>query len=198
MTHYRDLKQHTHEVSSKDFSPGSAPQGDRIRISRRAFLGQALEPVTRIAQPWRISCATLAHPFRLAATGVATHRDSGEDANHHPDRSVNSIYRDVRHEVCSRRTAHQPDGRDPLHGASRTRLGRLGEGHGREPRMNHGRGPPSVACRPCPPASSSTQTPRPSVPRAARSEHDRPRRTVPPASETRQLSNMQIRSIHRC
>ena len=31
----------------------SAPQGDRVRISRPILSGQALGPVTRVAQPWK-------------------------------------------------------------------------------------------------------------------------------------------------
>ena len=77
----------------------SAPQGDRVRVSRPILSGQVLRPVTRVAQPWKTLRATIASPSRFAVARAVTRRDSERDGNHRPGRSVNSIYRDVRHEA---------------------------------------------------------------------------------------------------
>ena len=82
----------------------SAPQGDRVRISRTILSGQVLGPVTRVAQPWKTLRATIASPSRFAVARAVTRRDSRRDGNHRPGRSVNSIYRDVQHEAVDGRS----------------------------------------------------------------------------------------------
>ena len=115
MTHYRDLKQHTHEVSRRTSVP--------IRPSRRPGQDKQTDPLrssTRACDPHRSTledpCATIASPSRLAAARAVTRRGSGRNASHCPDRSVNSIHRDVQHETRNRRAARQPNHRDhPQH-----------------------------------------------------------------------------------
>jgi len=99
MTHYRDLKQHTHEVSRgisvllrPSRRPGQNKQADPLRSSPRAC-----DPRRSTLEDPR---ATIASPSRFAVARAVTRRDSRRDGNHRPGRSVNSIYRDVQHEAA--------------------------------------------------------------------------------------------------